>query len=190
VLVQGQASRLQLTRPAMSNPYAAPSRSSDAQARVRPGASPATKPLRIWIFQPLLGLHFAGAVAITVSFLLSPAVRALPTSAILLGFIRPVSVILVVAALLAALQRLGPRPPVVAPVLVSIWWLVSISSHFALEAPPDPDALRSLTLDDVLSLPPWAIGIVLHAGLLWFVLSIWRHDATRAYLSRRALSKH
>jgi hypothetical protein len=162
----------------MSNPYAAPSHSADVE--VGGGVRPASKPLRIWIFQFLLALHLAGAVAITASLLQSSEVRALPPRALLLGFIRPMLVIAVVATLIVALQRLGPKPRVVAPVLASLWWLLSLASHFALEVPPEP----SPRFDDGLSAPLWVAGIVLHAGLFWFVVSTWRHHATRAYLSR------
>lgn len=166
----------------MSNPYAAPSRSSDADGSA--GARIASKPLRVWIFQVLLALQLAGTVAVTASLLPSAEVRALPPSAILSGLIRPILAILVVIGLLVALQRQGPKPGVVAPVLASLWWLLSITSHLALEMPPEPDALRSLMFDDAPSLPPWVIGVVLHAGLLWFVVSTWLHHATRVYLSR------
>jgi hypothetical protein len=166
----------------MSNPYAAPSRSADVE--VGAGVRPASKPLRIWILQVVLALQLAGAVAITATLLLSSEVRALPTPALVVGFVRPTLGIAVVATLIAALQRLGPKPHVVAPVLASLWWLLSLTSHFALEVPSEPDALRSLKFDDALSPPLWLTGIVVHAGLLWFVVSTWRHRATRAYLSR------
>lgn len=166
----------------MSNPYAAPSRSADVEAGA--GVQPASKPLRIWILQVLLALHLAGAIAITATLLLSSEVRALPPSALVFGFIRPMLVIAVVATLIVALQRLGPKPQIVAPVLALLWWLLSLTSHLALEVPSEPDAPRSLKFDDGLSLSLWATGIVLHAGLLWFVVSIWRHHPTRAYLSR------
>jgi hypothetical protein len=166
----------------MSNPYAAPSRSADVE--VGAGVRPVSKPLRIWILQVLLALHLAGAVAITATLLLSSEVRALPTPALVFGFIRPTLVIAVVATLIVALQGLGPKPRVVAPVLASLWWLLSLTSHFALEVASEPGALRSLKFDRGLSPPLWITGIVFHAGLLWFVVSTWRHHATRAYLSR------
>jgi hypothetical protein len=171
----------------MSNPYAAPSRSTDAD--VRDAARPASKPLRIWIFQALLALQLAGAVAAIASFLLSPAVRTLPSSAILLGLLSPILGISVVIGLIVALQRLGSRPRVVAPVLASLWWVLSISSHLALEAPPKAGVLRSITFEDVLSPPAWIVGVVLHAGLLGFVISTWRHQPTRAYLSGTSARK-
>lgn len=120
----------------------------------------------------------------TVSAFLSSEVRELPPSAILLGLLRPIVGIPIVVALLLALQRLGPTPSVVAPALASLWWLLSFVSHFVLGVPPEPDAVRALKFDDAPSLPSWVSGIILHAVLLWFVVSTWLHGATQAYLTR------
>lgn len=152
----------------MNNPYATPaSDGADAQAEVR-----ASKPWRIWIFQALLSFQLLAAVAATVSVLQVPEVQGLPLTALLHGLLRPIASIVLVLGLLLALQRVGPKPTVVAPLLATLWWLLSIASAFFLGVETEPDATRTL------------VAVVLHALLLWFVLSTWLHRQTRAYLAR------
>ncbi len=53
-----------------------------------------------------------------------------------------------------------------------------------MEPPTTPEALQALKSDDASSSPLWVTALLLHAVLLWFVLSTWLHRATRAYLAR------
>lgn len=164
----------------MNNPYATPaSDGADAQAAVSP-----VKPRRIWIFQALLALQLFGGVMATVSVLQMPEVVGLPLSALLRGLLRAIVGIVLVIGLLLALQRVGPKPSLVAPFLATLWWLFSVASHFLLGIPAEPDAIASLKAEDAPTIPPWLVAGVLHALLLWFVLSTWLHRRTRAYLAR------
>jgi hypothetical protein len=165
----------------MSNPYAPPSRTTDTDLAL--GERRAPKPVRIWILEGMLAIQLGWAVLSTASILLSPVVRSLPLSLLAEGLIRPIVGVPIVGALLLSLQRLGPRPSLVAPVLTSLWWLLSLTASFALAAPPEPEALSALKFEDAPSPPYWVTAIVLHAGLLWFVLSTWLHRRTRAYLA-------
>jgi hypothetical protein len=155
----------------MSNPYAAPGSDGEVTA----GAARVSKPIRIWVFQALLLFQLVAGGAATFEVLQQPEVRALPLSYLLRALIRPILTTPVIVMLLLALQRLGPRPRVVAPVLAAVWWLLSITSYLAYGVWRDPEASSSVP-------SPWGVGLAVHAGLLYFVLSTWLHRRTRAYL--------
>lgn len=68
--------------------------------------------------------------------------------------------------LIVSLQRRGPKPGLVAPVLATAWWLLSASAMLTAS-------------------PMWLVGVGTNVLLLYFALSIWLHRKTRAYLEQQ-----
>ncbi len=162
------------------NPYAPPGQASSVEDPH--GAQRATKPWRIWILQALVAVQLVTLVVATVSVLRSPEVQELPFSTLFWGLLRPLVAAPCITALLLSLQRLGPKPSLVAPTLASLWWVVSVVTLVLQGANSDDP-----TSDDAASSSaPWIGVAIAHLFLLWLVASTWLHGKTRAYLEQKA----
>ncbi|NUP12760.1 MAG: hypothetical protein HOW73_42510 [Polyangiaceae bacterium] len=82
--------------------------------------------------------------------------------------------ILLLLALIASLQRLGPNPPVLAPVLGAAWWAHGVYRmfHDRLQSP------EPFTVDAV-----FTGAILAQLLMLWLAVSLILHRKTRSFLN-------
>ena len=161
------------------NPYAAPMHAASTEgAEATPTEVLARKPIRVWVLQLLVAVQLAATLYWGLPYVLEikeagwlvgPVVTQLVTQSIGLG------------AVLLSLQRIVPRPDVVAPLFAGTWWLwlagVTIETLITFDRVRPPDVMLWEAI---------AATLAIHGVLLWLVGSLFLHPKTRRYLKRLA----
>lgn len=159
------------------DPYQPPAEPPQSFESDKSGTLPAGKPIRIWLLQLACVLQFVRTVVNLVGELLTGGGLRDTADAIWLG--QAVFWTGFLVALVLAVQRVLPRPGVVAPILAGIWWVHGVYLHLQEWAAVSPPRTANAVEFG---------GIMAEVTMLWLTASLIYHRKTRAYLSGAAVS--